>query len=130
MNQAVNNLLSRDDDDGGRDGEHEDNLISFLHSGGKVLEHCLVKSRVCFVACTSEELLNLLGSGSLSGLAEEELEDVLGRREETAGRESRAGMYDLSDPMVQVRVRGGGGGGIIGIQVTLITHKHIVVTSG
>ena len=58
------------------------------------------------VQCTSEELLNLLGSGSLSGLAEEELEDVLGRREETAGRESRVGMYDLSDPMVQVRELG------------------------
>ena len=103
--------------------------LAFCTPGVKVLEYCLVKSSVCFVTCTSEELLNLLGSGSLSGLAEEELEDVLGRREDAAaaGRESRAGMYDLSDPMVQVRV-------CIGLKETLpkdmyktqttYTHTH------
>ena len=50
-----------------------------------------------------EELLNLLGSG-LAGVGEEELEEALGRgREEGGGRESRVGVYEISDPQLQVR---------------------------
>ena len=51
----------------------------------------------------AEELLSLLGSG-LAGVGEEELEEALGRgREEGGGRESRVGVYEISDPLLQVR---------------------------
>lgn len=57
--------------------------------------------------CVAEELLSLLGSG-LGSVAEEELEEAMGRvREEGGGRESRTGLYELSDPLLQV---GGGVG--------------------
>ena len=47
--------------------------------------------------------MNLLGSG-LAGVGEEELEEALGRgREEGGGRESRVGVYEISDPQLQVR---------------------------
>lgn len=47
--------------------------------------------------------MNLLGSG-LAGVGEEELEEALGRgREEVGGRESRVGVYEISDPLLQVR---------------------------
>ena len=50
----------------------------------------------------AEELLSLLGSG-LGGVGDEELEDALGRaREEGGGRESRVGLYDIGDPLLQV----------------------------
>ena len=56
----------------------------------------------------TEELMSLLSSG-LTGVAEEELEEVLGRsRSEEGGggppggRESRVSLYEFSDPIFQV----------------------------
>ncbi len=81
VNQAVNNLLSREDDDG--DGSHDE--ASVLASG--------------------EELLSLLGPG-LASVGEEELDEVLtrGRVEEggTSGRDSRLTLYEFSDPLLRV----------------------------
>lgn len=83
VNQALNNLLGREDDDG---EEHDEGIVG--------------------LGIPSGELLNLLGSG-LVGVGEEELEEALSRsREEGAdsagGRESRVALYEFSDPLVQV----------------------------
>ena len=57
-----------------------------------------------------EELLSLLSSG-LTGVAEEELEEVLSRsRPEDGtgggGRESRVSLYEFSDPLFRVLQKG------------------------
>lgn len=89
VNQAVNNLLSRDDDE----GEQEETIAAFLPSGG-VCSSILVDA--IYVVVPVEELLSLLG-----GVGDDELEEVLGRvRDEAgAGRESRAAHYDVGDPL-------------------------------
>ena len=61
---------------------------------------------ICF-SVLPEELLSLLSSG-LAGVAEDDLEEALGRSrgEEgggaSGGRESRVSLYEFSDPLLQV----------------------------
>ena len=110
MNQALNNLLGREDDDG---EEHDEGIVGLgIPSGGGCGIWGVGRdgggvSVCCAFACLRvEELLNLLGSG-LVGVGEEELEEALSRsREEGAdsagGRESRVALYEFSDPLVQV----------------------------
>lgn len=110
VNQALNNLLSREDDD--PDDMHEDGgaMVGLnLPSGG--VAFCRVKGDVIIYlpSLCSEELLSLLGSG-LVGVGEEELEEALGRSrggegaESSGGRESRVALYEFSDPLVQIGV--------------------------
>ena len=54
-----------------------------------------------FSLSLSEELLNLLGG--VGAVGEDELEEALGRAREEGGRESRIGVYDIGDPLLQVR---------------------------
>ena len=88
VNQAVNNLLSRDDDDGDIEGGEGESLIpaAFFPSGGRCGHMCSV------IDCLSatDELLSLLGSVGGVGGAEEEMEGgcgLQGRR----GLEERRG---------------------------------------
>lgn len=116
VNQAVNNLLSRDDDDGGDgEGSEGDPLVpaAFFPSGGKW------RPLVCGGTCGSvglvltDELLSLLGSvGAVGG--EDELEEGRplrgeggreeGAREELAGRLSRAVLDELGSEPILVPV--------------------------
>ena len=72
-----------------------------------VLPHTHTHTHTC-----AEELLSLLSSG-LTGVAEEELEEVLSRsRSEdgtgggAGGRESRVSLYEFSDPLFRVLWKG------------------------
>ena len=112
LNQALNNLLSREDDDGEDEGPGGVGLG--MPSGGV----CACVGGwvcVCVMVCIlpAEELLSLLGSG-LVGVADDELEEALGPsgggrghvaeegEESGGGRESRISLYEFSNHVLQV----------------------------
>ena len=92
-------------------------LDSPLEVGCRMYDQCVPQHMLNSLSLSSpsppytEELLSLLSSG-LTGVAEEELEEVLGRsRSEDGtggppgtggGRESRVSLYEFSDPLFQV----------------------------
>ena len=125
VNQAVNNLLSRDDDDGGEgEGSEGEHLIpaAFFPSGGvdifiavQSVLYCSSLSHFLFLSACADELLSLLGS--VGAVDDEDMEEGSrpgregggreeGVREEIAGRLSRAVLDELGSAELLVPVSG------------------------